>query len=238
MMHRRHFVAGTLAAPILLLRNDRAAALASNYGRALANVLVAEGGWSNHRNDPGRETLNGVTQARYNEFRRDQGLPPRALTPAMEHTDEWRAERAIIYRRYYADPLAFNALPPGLAYQVFDFGVNAGIARGWSSLMVVLELETKRPWSPLADVVPAIKRRGTRSVIIAYGNERRRFYNALSAQRPALAVFRAGWLNRESHSRRIALLMESGVGTGRADMMPPSRLLMGKAIEAEEELIP
>lgn len=209
-----------------------------NETRSIANVVVAEGGYSNHPNDPGGVTLNGVIQRVYDADRDARGLPRRPLTRAMLGTKEWIAERDGIFRRLYWQPCAGPPLPRGLDYVVLDMCVNAGISRGWSMLMKVLGLETARPWSPMAQVLTAIKMMGPRTVIVAYGNERRRFYIALSDQRPSMRVFRDGWLNRESHSRRIALLMERDIGTGRADMMPPSRLLMGKAIEAEEDLIP
>jgi lysozyme family protein len=201
---------------------------------SLGIVLKAEGGYSNHSADPGGVTLNGVTQARYDGYRADKGLRRQPLTKAMEHTAAWHRERAEIYRHYYADHLAFDALPRGVDYLVFDFGVNAGNARGWGSLMKVLGLQQAPPYAPLRDVLQAIARAGARAVINRYGDERRRFYNALAAQRPSLAVFLRGWLNRESHSRRIALNMNRGISVRGADSMPMSHLPMGKAYELEE----
>ena len=126
----------------------------------------------------------------------------------------------------------------GVDYIVLDMCVNAGIARGWSMLMKVLQLVTDRPWSPLVDVLPAIKAKGARNAIRLYGEERRRFYRALAAARPSMKVFLTGWLNREDHSRCIAVNMT--VPTAQASMlaMTPQPYRMGKAIEDQEELLP
>lgn len=210
----------------------------TNKTRAIANVVVAEGGYSNHPADPGGVTLNGVIQRVYDQDRDARGLPRQPLTPAMLGVPEWIVERDGIYERLYWQPCAGPALPRGVDYVVLDMCVNAGIARGWSMLMKVLELETMRPWSPLADVLPAIKAKGTRNVIRAYGEERRRFYRSLAAARPAMKVFLTGWLNREDHARQIAFAMATGTARASALAMAPQPYRMGKAIEDAMELLP
>jgi lysozyme family protein len=210
----------------------------ANMTRSIANVVIAEGGYSHHRNDPGGVTLNGVIQRVYDADRDARDLPRRPLTRAMLGTKEWIAERDAIYERRYWEPCAGPPLPRGVDYIVLDMCVNGGIVRGWSMLMKVLGLGTDRPWSPLLEILPAIERAGVRSVIRAYGNERRRFYRSLAASRPTMKVFLTGWLNRETHSRRIAFTMERGLATGSALAMQPSSLPMAKAIEDPEELIP
>lgn len=210
----------------------------ANMTRAIANVVVAEGGYANHPNDPGGVTLNGVIQRVYDADRKSRGLELRPLTRAMLGAPEWIAERDAIYERLYWEPCAGPPLPRGVDYIVLDDCVNTGIVRGWSKLMKVLGLVTDRPWSPLLEILPAIERMGVRKVIGAYGEERRRYYRALAAARPSMNVFLTGWLNRETHSRRIALNMANPSASASSSMMRAQSYPMAKAIEDPEELIP
>lgn len=223
---------------LLIFAATPAAADPANKKRAIANVVVAEGGYSNHRADPGGVTLNGVIQRVYDADRDARNLPRRALTPAMLGTKEWIAERDAIYERLYWEPCAGPPLPKGVDYIVLDMCVNGGIVRGWSMLMRVLGLVTDRPWSPLLEVLPAIEKKGVRAVIRAYGEERRRYYRGLAVARPSMKVFLTGWLNRETHARAIALNMAAGTSQASAIVMRPQPYLMGKAIEDQEDLIP
>ena len=96
---------------------------ASNFAPALACVLVHEGGKDDDPRDPGGRTAYGVTQARYNQFRRANNLPQR---------DVWDItpdERTAIYKAYYWDVIQGDLLPAGLDYCVFDGAVNSGPAQ-------------------------------------------------------------------------------------------------------------
>lgn len=233
-----------LALSLLALAVVCSSAHPDNKTRAIANVVVAEGGWSADERDPGNRggtgTLNGIIQRVYDADRAARGLPRRLLSPKMLGSKEWILERDGIYDRLYWVPCAGPILPRGLDYVVLDMCVNAGIARGWTLLMKVLALERERPWSPISDVVAAIKRKGVRETIRAYGEERRLFYRGLAARPPPppYSVFLTGWLNRETHSRQIALNMFAGVRTGATIVMAPQPYRMGKAIELEEDLLP
>jgi lysozyme family protein len=50
-----------------------------NFERALAAVLVHEGGYVNHPKDPGGATNKGVTQRVYDDYRLGRGLSPAVL---------------------------------------------------------------------------------------------------------------------------------------------------------------
>lgn len=226
-----------LAGLLLLIAASPAAGDNVTYPKpSLRLVLVAEGGYSNHPNDRGGVTLEGVIQRVYDADRDMRGLPRRPLTRAMQGTPEWIAERDNIYRRLYWEPCAGPALPRGVDFSVFTMCVNAGIVRGWSMLMKVLGLVTDRPWSPLHEILPMIKTIGVRKVIHAYGEERRRFYSVL-ATRPGQDVFRNGWLSREDRERRAALNIAAGALQAGAMAMKPSGFLMGKAVDDPAELL-
>ena len=93
------------------------------FPRALALVLIHEGGFVNHPADPGGATNRGVTQGTYNAWRRRQGHEPRSV---RDITDQ---EVAAIYRAGFWDAIRADQLPPGVAYAVFDAAVNSGPGR-------------------------------------------------------------------------------------------------------------
>src|SRR3990167_4659365 len=131
----------TVAAITILALAVAAFAVPENYQRALANVLSHEGGYSTHPSDPGGVTLHGVIQVRYNQYRRERGLPLKHLTRAMARDPEWIRERDEIYKVYYANPVSFDRLPLGLDYTIFDYTVNSGIGRAPKVLQRILGVQ-------------------------------------------------------------------------------------------------
>lgn len=96
---------------------------ASNYPACLAFTLRWEGGWSNHPEDPGGATMKGVTQRRYDVYRRERGLPLRSV----RHIED--KELQEIYRKGYWNVVGGDNLPAGVDLAVWDYGVNSGPAR-------------------------------------------------------------------------------------------------------------
>lgn len=94
--------------------------VAANFSPSLACVLVHEGGKDDDKRDPGGRTAYGVTQARYNQYRRANNL---------EQRDVWDItpdERTAIYKTYYWDAIQGDLLPAGIDYVLFDGAVNSG----------------------------------------------------------------------------------------------------------------
>lgn len=99
----------------------------SRFETSLARVLAVEGGYVEHRADPGGATKYGVTRHRLAQHR---GRPVsksevRALT---------KAEAAAIYRAVYWDALRGDDLPAGIDHAVFDFAVHSGVPRAVRAL--------------------------------------------------------------------------------------------------------
>ena len=88
--------------------------------------LRYEGGWCNNKRDPGGVTLNGIIQRVDDAWRRNHGQSPRALTPNMNGSAEWNAERDAIYRAQYWNPIRGDEVPDGIALVLFDGAVNSG----------------------------------------------------------------------------------------------------------------
>jgi lysozyme family protein len=86
-------------------------------------VLAAEGGFVDHPRDPGGRTNMGITQRAYDDWQAYLGADRRDVI------DITAREVDQIYRVRYWDAVRGDALPAGLAYVVFDAGVNSGPAR-------------------------------------------------------------------------------------------------------------
>lgn len=95
----------------------------ANYEKCLEEVLKHEGGWSSHPKDPGGDTMKGVTQGVYDEWRKAQGLRQQTVRLIAD------AELQAIYRNGYWDKVRGDDLPSGVDLAVFDFAVNSGVGR-------------------------------------------------------------------------------------------------------------
>src|SRR6478752_5068524 len=106
---------------------------ANEFDRSLAKVLVHEGGYSDHPDDPGGATMRGVTQRVYDEYRRSLSLK---LIPVKNISD---SELKAIYRKRYWDQAKCDKLAPGVSYVVFDGSVNSGVGQSVKWLQRALQ---------------------------------------------------------------------------------------------------
>ena len=105
---------------------------AADYGKALARVLVYEGGKVDDARDPGGRTNQGVTQRTYNAWRRSQGLPQQDVYAMAD------AERDAIYKHSYWGVARGDDLPVGVDLVVFDAAVNSGAGQAVKWLQAAL----------------------------------------------------------------------------------------------------
>jgi len=84
-----------------------------------------EGGWSDHKADPGGKTMYGITEAVYHAWLKKRGI---SLKPVRNIS---MSEAIIIYREQYWNPTAVQYnLFPGDDLAVYDASVNSGVSRG------------------------------------------------------------------------------------------------------------
>jgi lysozyme family protein len=83
-----------------------------NFERAFAVLINHEGGYVNHRSDPGGETKFGISKRAY------PGEDIAGMT--IERARE-------IYARDYWGPAGCDAMPDAAKLQVFDAAVNSGV---------------------------------------------------------------------------------------------------------------
>ena len=161
---------------------------AQNFDRCLAAILAHEGGFVDHKADPGGATNLGVTL----DVMREAGLDVdgdgdvdvqdvRKLTPA---------KAAALYRAKYWRATDCDDLPDGLDYMVFDTAVNMGPRRARDYLQIAACV--KRDGIIGKQTLDAVHAMGVRRTIYAIELLRKNFYHAS----PNFPTFGKGWLRR------------------------------------------
>lgn len=107
------------------------------WRRSHAITAKWEGGWSDHRNDPGGKTMYGVTEARYHAWLHKHGKTRR---PVRQIT---RAEAEQIFYEEYWLRARCNTLFPGVDLATYDASVNSGVSRGRKWLLASLDPQNR-----------------------------------------------------------------------------------------------
>jgi lysozyme family protein len=152
-------------------------------------LMDHEGGYVDNSHDPGGCTNIGITLTTLREWRHDMGLTcddVRALT---------RADARAIYFAKYWNALRCDDLPPGLDYEVFDFGVNAGVSRSAKTLQTLLadrdpSLKVDGVIGP--QTIAALAKASPRALVDEFHAARMAFYQSL----PTWGTFGNGWTRR------------------------------------------
>lgn len=156
------------------------------FEQAFAKLLVHEGDFSNHRDDPGGATRYGVTEAQARRFGYQGDMRELPLDLARR-----------VYHEAYWTPIRANQLPPAVRYAVFDAAVNSGPAQSVRWLQRALGVRDDGVMGPeTLSAAARAKPEALRSSLLA---QRLRFMASL----PQWPAFSRGW------SRRIADLMEA-----------------------------
>ncbi len=171
----------------------------ANFARALTLVLEHEGGFANHAMDPGGATMRGITRA---TLERARGRP----VPIAEVMALTGSEAAAIYRRFYWDAVAADALPEGLAVAVFDCAVNSGPSRAARFLQRVVGVSEDGIVGPVT--IAAARRAREPDAIRAFTRLRLGFLGRL----PSWPVFGKGWRRRVEATERAALAVAPADG--------------------------
>lgn len=89
-----------------------------NFDTAFDRLIGHEGGYVDHRSDPGGATNWGITQA-----------VARANGYAGDMRDFTQVQARAIYRLAYWDAVQAERLPAEVRYDVFDGAVNSGVGQ-------------------------------------------------------------------------------------------------------------
>lgn len=169
-----------------------------SFEKCIAVTARWEGGWSDHKADPGGKTNWGITQATLSQYlgRPATATEIRALT---------KAEAEVIYRKLYWDRVSGGSLPPGIDLCVFDFGVNSGQSRAVKSLQAALGVKADG-WIG-EKTLSAIAARDPQKLIAELCERRMAFLKKL----PTWKTFGEGWTNRVEDVERQAYGMATGL---------------------------
>lgn len=164
----------------------------STYDEAIRRLLVHEGGYSNHPNDPGGPTNHGITLADFRKYISAKGT-------AVDVKNMTMTQAKTIYHEHYANPLRYDDLPAGVDYAVLDYGVNSGISRSAKVLQRVCFETDDGKLGP--QTLAAVRTRKSQAVIEAISAERMRFLKGLKTW----PTFGTGWTRRVRDVREFSL---------------------------------
>lgn len=168
------------------------------YDEALSRLLKDEGGYSNHPSDPGGPTNFGITITDYRRYRN-----PSASAADVKNMRVDEAKQ--IYKSKYWNAMRCDALPAGVDYAVFDYGVNSGIGRAPKVLQRVLNVPVDGVIGPVT--LAAVLSSDPVKTVNAICDERMQFLRQLKTW----PTFGKGWTRRVEGVRTAAIKMAKGV---------------------------
>ena len=168
--------------------------MANNFQECLVKVLKHEGGYVNHKDDPGGRTNLGVTQRVWEDW---VGHPVtekdmRELTPELV---------GPMYEMKYWRTSYCEKLPRGLDLLVFTMAVNSGSGRSVKLLQDAIGVVADGVIGP--NTMAKINEANVEVLIDKFSEARTSFYKGLKT----FPVFGVGWLRRTENERKEAIEM-------------------------------
>lgn len=158
-----------------------------NFDQAFDRLIGHEGGYANHPDDPGGETMWGVTiaTARANGYAGLMRDMPRDVAKA-------------IYRAQYWDKVKADSMPFPIAFQVFDAAVNHGTGQAAKLLQRAAGAADDGVIGP--KTLAAVSATATAALLLRFNAEREQFYTDLKTW----PSFGKGWSRRVVANLRYA----------------------------------
>jgi lysozyme family protein len=166
----------------------------TNWDACFEHLIKHEGGYVNHKDDPGGRTNLGVTQQVWENWvdRPVTEEEMRALTKDMVKP---------VYKDLYWDRVKGDKLPSGVDYCVFDAAVNSGVRRAAQWLQSALGVAVDGSIGPQTLAIASVTSPAT--TIINYSAQRLKFLQGLSTW----GTFGKGWERRVAEVKKTALAM-------------------------------
>lgn len=169
------------------------------FENAIETVLAHEGGYVDHKDDPGGATNFGISL----RWAKQQGMEVDIDMDGDVDADDIRKlsrdEAANLYRKHFWSPLYEQISSQDIATKVFDLRVNAGA----NQAHIVLQRACKAAGAPIEEdgligqgTVAAVNKSNPLAVLAAFRSEQASFYRVLVAQKPSFSPFINGWLVR------------------------------------------
>jgi len=167
----------------------------ANFFKSLEMVLHHEGGFVDHKDDPGGATNKGITHKTYADF---LGRP---LEDVSELKNIPKDHVQLIYKKGYWDKVRGDELPNGVDFCVFDWAVNSGPGRAAKALQKTVMVLQDGAIGPRT--LEAVSEYSPTEIIEKITETRIEFYKGLSTY----STFGKGWLKRVKETRDFALDM-------------------------------
>lgn len=179
----------------------------ANFPTVLPKVLAHEGGWADHKDDPGGATMRGITIGTFGRYegRKVTKAELRAISPEKV---------ATIYKGEYWDKVAGDLLPAGMDYTVFDASVNSGVGRGPKWLQSALRIKAD---GKIGNATLAAARAADPVYVIKTANANRMgFLKGLRIW----STFGKGWSRRVAEVEAYSLKLAVGTRAAKAETLP------------------
>ena len=166
-----------------------------NFDTAFERLIGHEGGFSDNPNDPGNWTGGrpGVGKLLGTKYGIAANTYPDLDIKALT-LDQAKA----IYRRDWWDKIHADQLPGAVAFQLWDFAVNAGISRAVISLQRAVGVADDGKLGPRT--LAAVNAMPVPDVLARFNAERLEFYASLSTW----PTYGKGWARRVAGNLRYA----------------------------------
>lgn len=164
----------------------------NNWTACLAKVLESEGGFVNHRRDPGGATNLGITKRVYEQW-------VQRKVSIQEMRELTVAQAAPIYEQEYWNRVRGDELPDGVDLLMFDFAVNAGTRRAVRMAQRVVGVTSDGIIGPIT--LKAIRDYDPQAFINEYSDRKLKFYRRLKHY----DTFGRGWERRTQKTQIAAL---------------------------------
>lgn len=162
----------------------------ADFETAVKIIVKHEGGFVDHPSDPGGATNIGITFNLFKRYAIALGLPKTLQALEMLTIDQAK----FIYREEFWDKMKGDQFKnQQVANIVFDGYVNMG---GKALKLLQKEVGAWVDGQIGNESLQAINGADPRALFNGYKDARIKFYENLVIQKPKLAVFKKGWLNR------------------------------------------
>lgn len=179
---------------------------AERFDYAVNTVLKHEGGFSNHKTDPGGATIYGISLRYLKAAGLDINLDGRIDISDIMALDKQTAK--AIYKSNWWDKYKYNAINDlNIAAKVFDLSVNMGateahkiVQRAINKLSSLIDetlyVDGRLGIKCLTAINVLCTLNHAHELLRAIKTEARSFYSNLVKAKPELGIFLKGWLRR------------------------------------------
>jgi len=168
-----------------------------NFEQSLKMLLKHEGNYSFHPDDPGGETMKGVTRAVY-----EQWVGRQVMDGEMKTLTD--ADVAPIYKTNYWDRIRADELPSGLDFAAFDWAVNSGTGR--PAKVIQKYISAKQDGAIGPKTLALVAENDPANMIQYLYEQRQKFYERLKT----FETFGKGWTRRNQETLKAAMEMTNG----------------------------